>query len=132
MAKTTFIRIEGGRELRRDLKRAGRDDLRDALKAGHKEIAEVVADEAKRRAPKQTARLARSIKGKGTLAGARVQAGSKSVPYAAVIQFGWPARNIEPNRYINDAVEEKMPEVRKIYEARMADIVDKFNRGSTT
>jgi len=136
MAKTPaptelhFIRAEGARELRKALRRAGREDLRQAVKAAHIEIAEIVAEEAKRRAPVgKTGDLQKAIKGRGTLAEARVNYGKKTVPYAAPIHWGWPKRNIEPALYVSDAVEDKMPEVRKIFDSRMADITKAFNEG---
>jgi hypothetical protein len=40
--------------------------------------------------------------GKGLDSQVRVTAGSPSVPYAAPIHWGWPARNIAPNYYLTD------------------------------
>ena len=33
-----------------------------------------------------------------------IRAGSKSVPYAGVINYGWPARRIKPRPFVNNGV----------------------------
>ena len=52
-----------------------------------------------------TGRLVKSIRQGKAKTQAIVRAGSKPVPYAGVINYGWPARNITPVHFLNDALE---------------------------
>ena len=90
--------VEGAKELRRTLKKAG-DDLSD-LKAAHAETATIVATAAQSGAPRRTGRLSGSIRGSGTKTMAIVRAGGAKVPYAGVQEYGWPRRNIPAQPYI--------------------------------
>lgn len=102
------IRVEGQRELRRSLRRAG-DDLED-LKAVHKAAAEVAAGGANPLAPRRTGDLAGTIRPGGTKTQAVIRAGKKRVPYAAPIHWGWPARGIEPSPFLADGAKRTEPE----------------------
>jgi hypothetical protein len=101
------VQVEGARELRATLKRAG-DDLGD-LKGVHDEIARLIAGVAATRAPKLTGRLAGSIRGSGAKTVATVRAGGASIPYAKVIHFGWPAHNISANPFLVNPAHDTEP-----------------------
>ena len=106
------IQVDGLKELRRDLKKLGKEaqkELRVALKAG----AEMAVPAAQSLAPKRSWELAGSIKS-GT-SGAKAFIGSK-LPYAAVHQWGGRVgRNksvqIQPKHYLTKAVEETAPRI---------------------
>ena len=51
----------------------------------------------------------------GRLAGS-IRAGRKTVPYAGPINYGWPARNIRPRTFVNDAVASTESQWAKEYE----------------
>ena len=115
MAKPA-IQITGAKELRKAMKGAGREDLKAALKAAHLAIAKDIAGEAAKRAPRRSGNLARSVRGLGTATSARIAGGSKAVPYAGVVHYGWPAHNIAANSFVTDAVSDRMDEARASYE----------------
>lgn len=82
------IRVDGLKELRRDLKRAEQlEDLRD-LRDGLKAAAGVVADEARSRVPKRSGAAAGSIRATAGGNRAFVVGGKKKVPYYGWLDFG--------------------------------------------
>jgi hypothetical protein len=48
--------------------------------------------------------------------------------YAGVIHFGWPRHNIEPQPFLYDALDKRFDEVTKLYELRIAALVQKLDR----
>ena len=90
--------VEGGKQLRKSLKDV-EDGLAD-LKDAHGDVAQIVADAARPGAPRQTGRLAGSIRPSGTKTMAIVRAGGAKVPYAGVQEWGWGRRNIPAQPYI--------------------------------
>jgi hypothetical protein len=81
------VKVEGLREVNRALKNMG-DGLDKELKAEAKDIAEVVARDARRRVPVVSGQAQKSIKAGATQKGAYVQGGKASVPYYAWLDFG--------------------------------------------
>ncbi len=69
------------------------------------EIAADAADLAASFAPRRSGKLRASIKGNKSKNKATVKAGSARVPYAAAVNFGWPARNIAPRLFMQRADE---------------------------
>lgn len=117
--------IVGLREVIRDLKNLG-DDTKNEMKDTHLAAAEVVVMGAKRYVPYRTGALADSIRALATRTSGRVRAGSTSVPYAGPIHFGWPARRIAPQPFIYDALDDRVEQVRSIYEKRINELVEKY------
>ena len=107
------IKATGVKELRRELRRMG-DDLED-LKELNLEVATLVSDRAKDIVPRRTGNLADTIRPAGTKTAGRVRAGFKRVPYAGVIHFGFPARRIEPQPFLYDALDQRRGEVLNAY-----------------
>ena len=105
---TPAIRVEGARQLRAALKRAG-IDVAD-LKAAHKEAAELVKRAADPVAPRRSGALAASTRAAGTQGAAIIRVGTARVRYAGPIHWGWPARNIKAQPWIADAAERTEPE----------------------
>ena len=124
MARTrTLVRLEGARELRRTLRAAG-DDLGD-LKRAHAEAAGIVVPVAQAGAPRETGKLAATIRGSGTKTQAIVRAGFAAVPYAGVQEWGWPARNIPAQPYLIPAGQATEPAWIGAYEAEVDRILAK-------
>ena len=123
------LQIEGGRKLRRAFREVG-DDMSD-LKELHKQLADDVADSAKRKVPVRSGRLQRSIRGSGTKTAARVRAGNNrksgpsSVPYAGPIHFGWGARGIRPQPFMYDALDDRREAVVRAYDDQVREIIRK-------
>jgi len=107
------IKATGVKELRRELRRMG-DDLED-LKALNLDVATLVSDRAKDIVPRRTGNLADTIRPAGTKTAGRVRAGFKRVPYAGVIHFGFPARSIQPQPFLYDALDQRRGEVFDAY-----------------
>lgn len=78
--------------------------------------ARIVAEVGAAKAPKVTGRLAASVRGSGAKTQAVARAGGAAVPYAGPIHWGWPARNIEPQPFLADALEETESVWSPVYE----------------
>lgn len=99
----TEVRIEGAARLRRTLRQAGVDVKR--LTAINRQAASIVADAATPTAPRRTGRLAASVRAGATTRAGVVRAGRSVVPYAGPIHWGWPARGIQPQPWIQQAAQ---------------------------
>lgn len=125
-AGRTGVEVEGGPELRRAFGKL--EDRADDLKAAHRSAAELVEREAERIVPHLTGKLERTIRSAVRKTGASVIAGRGSlVPYAGPIHFGWHARNIEPQPFLYDALDEKREEVVDRYRAAVDSMVRRFD-----
>jgi hypothetical protein len=126
MSTKPGIQVEGAKELRRDLKRAGDKELVDELKAAHREAAETVADAARPLVPVQSGKLLRSVRAGATATSGVVRAGKVAVPYAGPVHFGWPARHITPQPFLYDALDRRRDEVVGVYKDRIAALVGRI------
>jgi len=117
------VTVYGGRELRKALKETAGDT--DDLKELNKKIAEIVVDEAVKHVPVQSGKLKASLKAFGAATKARVTAGRKSLPYATVVHWGWPQRNIEGSFFLTNAMEKKQSQILEAYEDGLEQILDK-------
>lgn len=126
MAGAPRVQVTGAKELRKALRRMGAD-LKD-MQRTNKAAAEPVARRAREIAPRLTGRLAGNTRATASQREGAVLVGSRSVPYAGPIHFGWPARNIEPNPFLYDALDDRRSEVVDIYEARVESLVRKLDR----
>lgn len=126
MAAPARVQVTGAKELRSAMKRMGAD-LKDLTRV-NKAAAEVVADTARRRVPVLTGRLRKTLRAGATQRTGTVSAGSRLVPYAGPIHFGWPERNIEPQPFIYDALDERKGAVVELYEKRVEELIRKLDR----
>jgi hypothetical protein len=119
------IRVDGARQLRRDLKRAGQDvtDLKDT----HQKVAEIVRDAAD--VPVRTGRLRSSLKPKGTVASATVRS-TVRVPWGNPIHWGWAARGIKPNPFLLDAADARRSEIEDAYLQGVDKALGKITKGT--
>lgn len=123
-----IVRVEGARELRAALKRAGLS-LQD-LKEVNAKVAALVAGLARPRTPRRTGRLAGTVRGNRAVSQAVVQAGTAAVPYAGPIHWGWPARHIEAQPWISDAAVESESQWLGLIQDGLEAIVDQVERQS--
>lgn len=116
------VTVEGLPQLRRQLRQfqGNADDLKEANAA----VAAFVANEAARRAPVRSGRLAASVRGNRAVGRAQVRAGGARVPYAGPIHYGWPARGIEPRPFVPDAAQATEGAWLPLYEAALQRAVD--------
>lgn len=120
------VEVEGGPELRRAFRKfdSRLGDLRDL----HTAAAELVEDRAEDLVPRETGALGDTIRTSRSTRGAAVLAGGRSlVPYAGPIHFGWRARNIEPQPFLYDALDQRRDDVRDRYERGVAQLVERFD-----
>ena len=113
------VRVKGLKKTLRHLEKAGADaeDMRDLM---HK-LGKIVADAAQ--PPSASGTLADTIRpGRGKTK-AVVRAGGAKAPYAGVIHYGWPARNIAPQPFLTDALRAKRAEVFRALDRGIADIL---------
>lgn len=128
MAGKPAIQVTGAREFRAALGKMGAD-LRDLTKL-NKAAAQAVAETARDLAPRLTGRLAGSTRATATRVQGMVTVGGRTVPYAGPIIFGWPKRNISPNPFIYDALDERKDDVLDIYNRRVEELVRKVGAES--
>ena len=100
------ISISGVKEVTDTLKKLGRD-LESNIEL-NKELSTTLSQKASALAPKLTGALASSVVGNPSAEKAQIMAGSAAVPYAGVIEYGWPDRNIDAQPYLNPAVNDNM------------------------
>jgi hypothetical protein len=113
------IRIQGLRKSLRALEQAGSDaeEMRDLMHA----LGSIVVNAAD--APIGAGTL------KGTLRAGRgktkavVRAGGARAPYAGVIHYGWPARNIAPQPFLTEALQAKRGDIFRALDEGIADLL---------
>ena len=105
----TVMRIEGFNKTVRALNRAGAEtqDMKDLRHS----LGSLVVKTARPLTPHKTGRLAGSIRAGRGKTKAVVTAGRKSIPYAGVIHYGWPAHHIKPSMFLVKALEVKNEEI---------------------
>lgn len=122
-SRNNSIKVEGLKELQREIRRIEDTELKKTLRDSNKSAAQIVADEAQNTVPRRSGRLAGTIKAKGGQRDGSVKAGTGSrVPYAAPIHFGWRARNITPNPFLYEAQDRRRAEVIRFYESALDDL----------
>ncbi len=100
------ITVNGIKEVTDSLKKLNKD-LESNIEL-NKEISTTLSQKASAMAPVLTGALASSVKGNPSAEKAQILAGSAAVPYAGVIEYGWPDRNIDAQPYLNPAVNDNM------------------------
>jgi len=119
------VQVQGAKELRRTLKAAGADlaDFADANAAAGR----IVAAEAPGWIHSRSGRLAGSVRAGAAKTSATVRAGGAAVPYAGVIEWGWPARHIRPHPYLTTAAKATESTWVDAYLTRLEAIVAKIH-----
>jgi hypothetical protein len=117
------ITVEGAKQLQRALRQVegGMADL----KSAHAEAAKIVERQAEAIAPRRSGPLAASVRSSGQARQGVVRAGKAAVPYAAVIHFGYSARNIAPQPFLYDALDARRTEVIATYNSHVNKIIKK-------
>lgn len=118
------VKIEGARELRRTLKRAGVDveDMKDANAAA----GNIVAAAGRVSAPRRSGRLGGTVRASRAAASATVRAGGAAVPYAGVIHWGWPGHHISAQPWLSEAATRTEATWLAAYEAGVAKVLDRI------
>ncbi|THG24934.1 HK97 gp10 family phage protein [Bifidobacterium pseudolongum] len=106
--------VVGQRRFVATMRKAGAD--MDELKDVNAQAARVALPAVQSLVPHRTGTLAGSIRAGATKRAGVVRAGRKSVPYAGVINYGWPARHITGRLFANNGVARTEPTWAKLYE----------------
>jgi len=93
----------------------------------NKELSYELAQKASAIAPRLTGALASTVVGNPSEKKAQILAGSAAVPYAGVIEYGWPAKNKEAKPYLRTAVKENMGYIIARYENSIEEAIKKYN-----
>jgi hypothetical protein len=121
MSSPVAVEVVGLSKVLRQIKQID-PDLVAELKAANRDIADDVVTTARTLSPKETGTLAGSLRPGATNRTGIVRAGSRKVPWAGPIHFGWRARNIKPNPFLYDAFDERRDDVEDRYLAAMLKI----------
>lgn len=110
--------VEGGARLRRTLKQSGSD--LEELKDANKQAADIVHKRGRGTAPRRSGALAASMRVGATKTQGVIRAGNNrktatGVPYANVIHWGWPKRNIAAQPWLSEAAEDTQEEWIDVY-----------------
>ena len=113
MARPT-VEIEGLNKLLRALEKLD-EEAKQSFKDVGGRVGRLVAEQAREEVPVRSGALRGTIRAANTGRGAKVRAGSKRVPYAGPIHFGWRGRNIQSNRFLYRAVDKKVDVALEMY-----------------
>lgn len=121
------VNVTGLREAVRGLEKLGVDvaDLKDVMQR----VGGVVRDEAATLAPRRSGKLADSIRASRTKGKAIIRAGGRAVPYAGVINYGWPAHNIEPAGFMEKALANRQQAALTTLADGLRDLIRQHNLG---
>jgi hypothetical protein len=119
------ITVEGIKEVTDSLKKLNKD-LESNIEL-NKELSTTLSQKASAMAPVLTGALASSVKGNPSAEKAQILAGSAAVPYAGVIEYGWPLRNIEAQPYLNPAVNDNMGYIIEKYNDSIQKAIKQYN-----
>ena len=122
------LEIDGLRQVQKAM-RSFSDDSRNDMKETHRRAGQIVVDGAARYVPVRSGALLASLKSAPTQRQGRVRVGSAAVPYAGPIHFGWPARQIKPNPFIYEVLDDRRQEVYAIYAQRISELIYKYDLG---
>jgi uncharacterized membrane protein YebE (DUF533 family) len=93
----------------------------------NKELSSNLAQKASSVAPRLTGALASTVVGNPSARKAQIVAGSAAVPYAGVIEYGWPEKNIQAQPYLTKTVYANMGYIVEVYNNYLHDEIKKYN-----
>ena len=119
------ISIQGIKEVTDSLNKMARE-LESNIEL-NKELSTTLSQKASALAPRLTGALASSVVGNPSAEKAQIMAGSAAVPYAGVIEYGWPDRNIDAQPYLNPAVNDNMGYIVEKYNDSIKKAIQKYD-----
>jgi hypothetical protein len=117
------VRVDGLREALRDLRDAGAD-AQDMAELMH-QLGTLVVLAAN--PPVRSGALDSTVRAGRGKTKAVVRVGSRRVPYAGVIHYGWPARNIAPNPFLTEALQRQRGAVLAALDRGLGDLLADHN-----
>ncbi len=126
MAQFT-VKVKGVNDVVRSFKQyeGAIDDLKNANSA----IGTKVASTAKATAPILLGNLSRSIRPNRASSRVQIKAGGASVPYAGVIEYGWPARGIQAQPFLRRAAWQERDYTKEQYTQNLMQLSRKYIGG---
>lgn len=119
------VRVKGLNETLSALRKLG-DDMED-LKTANQKLGTEIAAEAAAIAPKLSGALASSIRANRAKKRVTIKAGNTRVPYAGVIEYGWPRRGIEAQSYLRKAAFDNKDLISRRYEDNIKEVIKKWD-----
>ena len=116
---TKALYVVGQKRFVATMRKAGAD--LDELKDINRQAAEIALPAVRALVPVASGRLASSVRAGATRKAGVIRAGRKAVPYAGVINYGWPKRGIKSALYANNGIARTEATWTKLY----ADFVKK-------
>lgn len=117
------VEIDGLKELRKEIRKIGDETLTEAMREANIAVANLVLPTAKTKSPKNTGALASTLRITKTVNYSAIRAGNgRAVPYAGVIEYGWPARGIKASKFIAGAISDQYRKIIKTYEQAIEEI----------
>ena len=127
MAQFT-VNVKGVNEVVRSFKQY--EGAIDDLKNANANIGAKVSNTARATAPILSGRLAGTIRPNRASARVQIKAGGASVPYAGVIEYGWPERGIQAQPFLRRAAWENREYTKEQYTQNLMDLSRKYIGGS--
>lgn len=119
------VRVKGLNETLRALNRLGADF--EELKDANKKLGDEISSRAAAVAPRLTGALASSIRSNRAKKRVSIKAGGARVPYAGVIEYGWPSRDIPAQPYLRKAAFEDRDLISRTYEENIKQLIQKYS-----
>jgi hypothetical protein len=119
------ISVKGVKQVTDTLTKLGKD-LESNIEL-NKELSATLSQKASAMAPRLTGALASSVQGNPSAEKAQILAGSAAVPYAGVIEYGWPDRNIDAQPYLNPAVYDNLGYIIEKYNESIQKAIKQYN-----
>jgi hypothetical protein len=117
------VQVQGAREVRSTLRKLGAG-TRD-MTAVHRKVGAMVLGPAAGRSRRKSGDLAGSYKVRASAAKAAV---ASTLIYAGVQEWGWPRHGITPSLALSGTLEDMAPELARVYQRHVEDLVDRLNR----
>jgi hypothetical protein len=124
MAEQAGAKVEGLKPLQKALKNLG-DGAEKQLRPIMLQGAQTGLAIARPLTPFKDGDLVGSLRAKATMTTGYLTAGSKKVPYAPAIHWGWPAHNIAGDQFLTEAAGKAEPTVVADANASMAHLIRK-------
>jgi hypothetical protein len=119
------ITITGVKEVKDTLDKLGKD-LESNIEL-NKELSSTLSQKASAMAPRLTGALASSVQGNPSAEKAQILAGSNTVVYAGVQEYGWPEKNIQAQPYLRPAVYNNLGYIIEKYNESIQERIKKYN-----
>lgn len=124
MAEFVGVKVTGLKELIAAL-HVSAIQMPDDVGSVNKSAAASLVPAARGLTPYRSGALAGSIRAGASQRKGVIRAGSATVPYAAVIHWGWPRHHIAANPFLTNAVKANVDTIRELYVDELQNLLDR-------